>query len=105
MVSRVKEQSNLLTLSCTIMAENKKPSKKKSVAPNSPENDASPAPANMQGGSNSGGTHVQNANQNILTESGNQIKGNTPGGNVNEVLSARTNKPRSNPNPPQQKEK
>jgi hypothetical protein len=85
------------------MAENKKPTKKKSVPPHSPMNDPAPAPANMNGGSRSGGTKVQNVNQNILTQSGNQIKGNTPGGNINEVLSARKNKPRSSPNPPQQK--
>jgi hypothetical protein len=87
------------------MAENKKPSKKKSVPSDSPQNEINSVAPDMKGGSNSGGTKVQNADQNILTESGNQIKGNTPGGNVNEVLSARTNKPRSNPNPSQQKAK
>ncbi|GAB2463328.1 hypothetical protein [Hymenobacter qilianensis] len=87
------------------MAENKKPSKKKSVPSDSPQNETNSVAPDMKGGSNSGGTKVQNANQNILTEAGNDIRGNTPGGNVNEVLSARTNKPRSNPNPSQQKAK
>ena len=53
----------------------------------------------------SSGTQVQNANQNDITVSGNQIKNNTPGGNINEVRSARTNKPRNNPNPSQQNQK
>ena len=87
------------------MAENKKPTKKKSVPSDSPQHDTNAVAPDMKGGSNSGGTKVQNANQNILTEAGNQIKGNTPGGNVNEVRSARTNKPRSSPNPSQQKAK
>jgi hypothetical protein len=53
----------------------------------------------------SSGTQVQNANQNDITVAGNQIKNNTPGGNINEVRSARTNKPRNNPNPSQQNQK
>lgn len=40
---------------------------------------------------------TQNVNQNHITEQGNETKGNTPGGNANEVRSAQTNKPRSNP--------
>jgi hypothetical protein len=47
--------------------------------------------------SNSGGTQTQNVSRNPISEEGNQTKGNTPGGNLNEILSARTNKPRSNP--------
>ncbi|QJX47219.1 hypothetical protein HMJ29_09830 [Hymenobacter taeanensis] len=62
----------------------------------------SAAPGNH---STSGGTHTQNPNQNQITVSGNPIKNNTPGGNINEVRSARTNKPRSNPNPSQQSQK
>ena len=42
-------------------------------------------------------TEVQNLNQNHLTEDGNETKGNTPGGNFNEVRHTQTNKPRSNP--------
>ena len=40
---------------------------------------------------------VQNLNQNHLTEQGNETKGNTPGGNSNEVRHTQANKPRSNP--------
>ncbi|ALW83939.1 hypothetical protein AUC43_01770 [Hymenobacter sedentarius] len=39
----------------------------------------------------------QNVNQNHLTEQGNETKGNTPGGNFNEVRHTQANKPRSNP--------
>jgi hypothetical protein len=39
----------------------------------------------------------QNLNQNHLTEQGNETKGNTPGGNFNEVRHTQANKPRSNP--------
>ncbi|WP_375435317.1 hypothetical protein [uncultured Hymenobacter sp.] len=53
----------------------------------------------------SSGTQVQNLNQNHITETGNETKNNTPGGNSNEVRSARTNKPRNNPNPSQQNQK
>ncbi len=42
-------------------------------------------------------TEVQNVNQNHLTEEGNETKGNTPGGNFNEVRHTQANKPRSNP--------
>jgi hypothetical protein len=42
-------------------------------------------------------TITQNANQNEITVSGNQIKGNQPGGNINEIIHSQTNKPRSNP--------
>jgi hypothetical protein len=52
-----------------------------------------------------GGTQVQNSNQNRITESGNDIKNNTPGGNVNEVRTSRVNKPRNSPNPSQQNQK
>jgi hypothetical protein len=55
--------------------------------------------------STSGGTQTQNPNQNQITVSGNQIKNNTPGGNINEVRSSRINKPRSSPNPSQQNQK
>ncbi|WP_400193396.1 hypothetical protein [Hymenobacter sp. B81] len=47
--------------------------------------------------SNSGGTKVQNVSRNPISEEGNQTKGNTPGGNKDDVRSANTNKPRSNP--------
>ncbi|SMB87321.1 hypothetical protein SAMN00120144_1538 [Hymenobacter roseosalivarius DSM 11622] len=87
------------------MAENKKPSKKKSVPSDSPQKDSSAVAPDMRGGSNSGGTQVQNPDQNLISESGNQVKGNSPGGNLNDVLSQRINKPRSNPNPTQQKAK
>jgi len=48
------------------------------------------------------GEHVdsatnQNLNQSELTQQGNQTKGNTPGGNANEVQHTQANKPRSNP--------
>ncbi|GAB3314972.1 hypothetical protein ACFQT0_00470 [Hymenobacter humi] len=39
----------------------------------------------------------QNVNQNHITEQGNETKGNTPGGNFNEVRHTQANKPRSNP--------
>ena len=40
---------------------------------------------------------TQNLNQNHLTQQGNETKGNTPGGNFNEVRHTQANKPRSNP--------
>ena len=42
-------------------------------------------------------SEVQNLNQNHLTEQGNETKGNTPGGNFDEVRHTQANKPRSNP--------
>ncbi|WP_345237444.1 hypothetical protein [Hymenobacter saemangeumensis] len=55
-------------------------------------------PASVESGVlGSKSTITQNANQNPITVSGNQIKGNTPGGNVNEQRTANTNKPRNNP--------
>ncbi|MCB2378922.1 hypothetical protein LGH70_15080 [Hymenobacter sp. BT635] len=55
-----------------------------------------------QAKSNSGGTHMQNVNQNGLNEAGNPTKNNTPGsGNNEEQRTSQANKPRSNPNPTQ----
>ncbi|OUJ71599.1 hypothetical protein [Hymenobacter crusticola] len=51
------------------------------------------------------GSTQQNVNQNHITETGNETKGNTPGGNFNEVRHSRVNKPRNNPNPSQQNAK
>lgn len=48
---------------------------------------------------------VQNLNQNHITETGNETKNNTPGGNFNEVRHSRINKPRNSPNPSQQNQK
>jgi hypothetical protein len=87
------------------MAENKKPSNKKDAAPNAPQNNPNPVAPDMHPTSNSGGTQVQNVSQNHITESGNETRGNSPGGNLNEILSQRINKPRSSPNPSQQKQK
>jgi len=64
-----------------------------------------PASVDPDNRSQSGSTQVQNADQNHLTVSGNQIKNNTPGGNVNEVRTSRINKPRNSPNPSQQNQK
>jgi hypothetical protein len=55
-----------------------------------------------QKGDTAAGEHVdsatnQNLNQSDLTQQGNQTKGNTPGGNANEVQHTQANKPRSNP--------
>lgn len=87
------------------MAENKKPSKRNNPAPDSPQQNPNPVDPDTRATSNSGDTQVQNSDQNLISESGNQVKGNSPGGNLNEVLSQRTNKPRSSPNPAQQKDK
>ncbi|MCR5887633.1 hypothetical protein LRS06_07545 [Hymenobacter sp. J193] len=43
------------------------------------------------------GNVTQNAKQNFITETGNQIKNNTPGGNAEEQRRGNTNKPRNNP--------
>jgi hypothetical protein len=52
--------------------------------------------------SNSGGTQMQNVNQNGLNEAGNPTKNNTPGGGNNEEQrTSQANKPRHNPNPTQ----
>lgn len=47
--------------------------------------------------SNSGGTKVQNVSRNQVSQEGNQVKGNAAGGNLSEVRSNASNKPRSNP--------
>ncbi|MCC2546198.1 hypothetical protein LJY25_07060 [Hymenobacter sp. BT175] len=48
--------------------------------------------------SNSGGTQMQNVNQNGLNEAGNPTKNNTPGGGNNEEQrTSPVNKPRNNP--------
>ncbi|WP_426058878.1 hypothetical protein [Hymenobacter sp. B1770] len=55
-------------------------------------------PASVEAGVlGSDSTITQNANQNHITVSGNQIKGNQPGGNVNDIIHSQVNKPRSNP--------
>ncbi|KUG08256.1 hypothetical protein [Solirubrum puertoriconensis] len=43
------------------------------------------------------GNTTQNQQQNYITETGNQIKNNTPGGNAYEQRHGNTNKPRNNP--------
>jgi hypothetical protein len=43
------------------------------------------------------GNTTQNQKQNYITETGNQIKNNTPGGNAYEQRHGNTNKPRNNP--------
>ena len=48
-------------------------------------------------GEHSAGTTNQNLNQSDLTQQVNQTRGNTPGGNANEVRHTQANKPRSNP--------
>ena len=51
-----------------------------------------------QAQSNSGGTHMQNVNQNGLTDAGNPTKNSTPGGGNNEdQRTSPVNKPRNNP--------
>ncbi|TYZ07082.1 hypothetical protein FY528_16380 [Hymenobacter lutimineralis] len=47
--------------------------------------------------SGSGGNQTQNLNQNFITQAGNQVKNNTPGGNAYEQRHSPTNKPRNNP--------
>jgi len=54
---------------------------------------------------NGSGSTQQNVNQNHITETGNDIKNNTPGGNFNEVRHTQKNKPRNSPNPTQQNAK
>ncbi|UOQ75829.1 hypothetical protein MUN84_14420 [Hymenobacter sp. 5516J-16] len=54
----------------------------------------------------SGGTQVQNDNQNGLNEAGNHTRNNAPGGGDSEQeRTTQANKPRHNPNPSQQKQK
>ncbi|WP_303312329.1 hypothetical protein [Hymenobacter sp. BT730] len=77
-----------------------KPSDKKQQTPQAPDSmqpNAAPVDPETRNHSNSGGNQTQNLNQNMITEAGNQIKGNTPGGNFNEVRHTQANKPRSNP--------
>ena len=51
-----------------------------------------------QAQSNSGGTHMQNVNQNGLNEAGNPTKNSTPGdGNNEDQRTSPVNKPRNNP--------
>ncbi|GAA3952556.1 hypothetical protein [Hymenobacter algoricola] len=51
-----------------------------------------------QAQSNSGGTHMQNVNQNGLNEAGNPTKNSTPGdGNNEDQRTSPANKPRNNP--------
>ncbi|UYZ61738.1 hypothetical protein [Hymenobacter weizhouensis] len=88
--------------------QSNKPADKKQDTPQGPDAlqpNATPVDPETRNHSNSGGNQTQNLNQNMITESGNPIKNNTPGGNFNTVRSARANKPRSNPNPSQQKNK
>lgn len=87
------------------MAENKKSSNTENEQPNAPQHNPNPVAPDKHTDSNSGGTQVQDVSQNLISESGNQVKGNSPGGNLNQVLSQRINKPRSSPNPSQQKQK
>jgi hypothetical protein len=64
---------------------------------NAPTSSKNP-PASVEAGVlGSKSTITQNANQNHISVSGNQVKGNQPGGNLNEILHSQTNKPRSNP--------
>lgn len=62
-------------------------------------------PDSIDPGMQANASGVQNLNQNHITETGNQIKNNTPGGNFNEVRHTRINKPRNSPNPSQQNQK
>ncbi|UOQ54635.1 hypothetical protein [Hymenobacter cellulosivorans] len=80
-------------------------SEKQSGTPNGPENveaNATPVDPETRAHSNSGGTQVQNVNQNGINEAGNPTKNNTPGGGNNEEQrTSQANKPRHNPNPSQ----
>lgn len=84
-------------------------SKKQAGTPNGPENvEAKPNPVDPEtrAHSNSGGTQVQNVNQNGLNQAGNHTRNNAPGGGDNEeARTTQANKPRHNPNPSQQKDK
>ena len=61
-----------------------------------------PVDPEARGGS---GSTQQNVNQNYITQTGNDTKNNTPGGNFNEVRHSGKNKPRNSPNPSQQNAK
>ncbi|UOQ66816.1 hypothetical protein [Hymenobacter volaticus] len=62
-------------------------------------------PASIDPNMKADASGVQNLNQNHITETGNETKNNTPGGNSNEIRSSRINKPRNSPNPSQQNQK
>jgi len=64
---------------------------------NAPKSAKNPPASVEPGVLGSDNTITQNANQNQITVSGNDIKGNQPGGNINEIIHSQVNKPRSNP--------
>ncbi|GAA4000749.1 hypothetical protein GCM10022408_09840 [Hymenobacter fastidiosus] len=72
--------------------------KAKNPAPDQAEQNQEPLEHKGQAHSNSGGTHMQNVNQNGLNEAGNPTKNSTPGdGNSEEQRTSPVNKPRNNP--------
>ncbi|PJJ48827.1 hypothetical protein [Hymenobacter chitinivorans] len=81
---------------------NSEKSKKQMGTPNGPQSaengSESPIPSSRIH-SNSGGTQMQDVNQNGLNDAGNPTKNNTPGGgNSEEQRVSQANKPRHNPN-------
>ncbi|GAB3240891.1 hypothetical protein GCM10027346_35750 [Hymenobacter seoulensis] len=86
-----------------------KPSDKKQNTPQGPDAmqpNAAPVDPETRSHSNSGGTQVQNSNQNGLDEAGNHTRNNAPGGGDSEKeRTTQANKPRHNPNPSQQNQK
>ncbi|MCA8832098.1 hypothetical protein [Hymenobacter pini] len=77
-----------------------KPSAQKhdtAMGPDAIRPDTNPVDPDTRNHSGSGGNQTQNLNQNFLTQAGNQIKNNTPGGNAYEQRHGNTNKPRNNP--------
>ncbi|TGE14820.1 hypothetical protein [Hymenobacter elongatus] len=80
---------------------NSEKSKERAEAKQHPEaNEQNQEAANHKGEahSNSGGTQMQNVNQNGLNEAGNPTKNSTPGdGNNEDQRTSPVNKPRNNP--------
>jgi hypothetical protein len=70
--------------------------KNQSMIPGSIPADQLPQDPESEKVKGSGSTN-QNVNQNYITQNGNPIGNNTPGGNTNSQRHGNTNKPRNNP--------